>query len=156
MLSGIQLQKKDGSLVSSEEGLKGAKRVALYFSAHWCPPCRKFTPLLKDVYEEVNESEKTLEVIYVSSDKTEEEMTKYHEEDHGDWFRIPFESANLRESLRDHFGKKLDTNTNELVRSGIPCLVVLNEDLETVQAYNGVSEIQSLGAMVVEMKWLGS
>ena len=156
MLSGIQLQKKDGSLVASDEALKGSKRVALYFSAHWCPPCRKFTPILKDVYNEVNESEKTLEIIYVSSDKTEEEMTKYHEEDHGDWFRIPYENASLRESLRDHFGKKLDTNTNELVRSGIPCLVVLNEDLQTVKAYDGVSELQSLGAMAVEMKWIGS
>jgi thiol-disulfide isomerase/thioredoxin len=27
--------------------------VLYYFSAHWCPPCRQFTPLLKDFYEEV-------------------------------------------------------------------------------------------------------
>jgi len=153
MLAGIKLQKKDGSLVASEEALKPAKTVALYFSAHWCPPCRKFTPLLKDVYNEVNENGKIFEVIYVPFDKTEEEMTKYHEEEHGDWFRIPFTEVSLRESLRDHFGKKLDSATNELVRSGIPCLVILNPDLQSVKAYNGVSELQSLGAMAVEMKW---
>lgn len=26
------------------------KVVALYFSAHWCPPCRQFTPVLKAVF----------------------------------------------------------------------------------------------------------
>ena len=156
MLAGIQLQKKDGTFVSSEEALKPAKRVALYFSAHWCPPCRKFTPLLKDVYNEVNENQKQFEVIYVPSDKTEEEMTKYHEEEHGDWFRIPFSETTLRESLRDYFGKKFDTKTNELVRSGIPCLVILDDDLSTVKAYDGVSEIQNLGSMAVEMKWIAS
>ena len=25
--------------------------VLYYFSAHWCPPCRQFTPMLKDFYE---------------------------------------------------------------------------------------------------------
>ena len=156
MLSGIQLQRKDGSLVSSEVALTGAKRVALYFSAHWCPPCRKFTPILKDIYEEVNENEKTIEVIYVSSDKSEEEMISYHQESHGDWLRVPYDQVTLRESLRDHFGKKVDATTKELVRSGIPCLVVLNEDLETVATYDGVTDFTSLGSMAVEMKWVGS
>lgn len=31
----------------------GAKVVLVYFSAEWCPPCKSFTPKLKDFYEHV-------------------------------------------------------------------------------------------------------
>ncbi|EYC15574.1 hypothetical protein Y032_0036g3220 [Ancylostoma ceylanicum] len=46
LLKGVKLQKKDGSTADAEEVLKD-KVVGLYFSAHWCPPCRQFTPVLK-------------------------------------------------------------------------------------------------------------
>ena len=53
--SGAALLRKDGSRVSVD-ALRG-KVVALYFSAHWCPPCRGFTPKLKEFYEQVNAGE---------------------------------------------------------------------------------------------------
>jgi len=36
------------------------KLVGLYFSAHWCGPCRQFTPILSKVYEEVRAAGKDL------------------------------------------------------------------------------------------------
>jgi len=30
------------------------KLLGLYFSMHTCPPCREFTPLLAEIYNEVN------------------------------------------------------------------------------------------------------
>ena len=30
--------------------------LALYFSAHWCPPCRQFTPLLARAYSQAKQA----------------------------------------------------------------------------------------------------
>ena len=43
--------KADGTKSTVEEALKGKKIVCFYFSASWCPPCRMFTPILKEFYE---------------------------------------------------------------------------------------------------------
>ena len=45
------LLRSDGSEVSVREALKDNKILALYFSAHWCPPCRQFTPMLRSAYQ---------------------------------------------------------------------------------------------------------
>ncbi|GJQ75413.1 hypothetical protein Trydic_g23582 [Trypoxylus dichotomus] len=45
-------------------GVKG-----FYFSAHWCPPCKAFTPQLAEVYRLVRKREPTFEIIFVSSDR---------------------------------------------------------------------------------------
>ena len=42
--------------------------VGLYFSAYWCPPCKCFTPILREFYNEINLNEKRFEVVYVPSD----------------------------------------------------------------------------------------
>jgi nucleoredoxin len=51
LINGKTLKKADGSNVQADAALAGKAVVCLYFSAHWCPPCRAFTPVLKDFYE---------------------------------------------------------------------------------------------------------
>ena len=51
LIKGATLKKADGSSHQAEAALQGKSVVLIYFSAHWCPPCRAFTPVLKDFYE---------------------------------------------------------------------------------------------------------
>ncbi len=50
-IRGKTLSKVDGSSAAAAEALAGKELVLFYFSAHWCPPCKHFTPILKDFYE---------------------------------------------------------------------------------------------------------
>ena len=47
-------------------------------SACRCPPCRQFTPLLKQAYDAINTSSKRLEIVFVSSDPDEEQFEVLH------------------------------------------------------------------------------
>jgi thiol-disulfide isomerase/thioredoxin len=49
-LAGQQLLRRDESVVCADSALQETKILAYYFSAHWCPPCRLFTPLLAEFY----------------------------------------------------------------------------------------------------------
>eukprot|EP00913_Durusdinium_trenchii_P014947 g14021.t1 len=75
--------------VSVEEALKDKKAVALYFSAHWCPPCRGFTPKLAEAYTS-HLKETGLEVIFVSSDRDDASWKEYCGE--MPWLALPREA----------------------------------------------------------------
>ena len=69
---------RDGkvSRMPTAAALAGKRFVALYFSAHWCGPCRKFTPLLSVCYEDQPEKDE-VEVVFVSSDHDVEGFDEY-------------------------------------------------------------------------------
>ena len=50
--AGAMLARKSGALVDAREAVAG-KHVLIYFSAHWCPPCRGFTPKLVEFFSEL-------------------------------------------------------------------------------------------------------
>ncbi len=91
------LKGKDGQVKFSP---KDSPFFGLYFSAHWCPPCRNFTPKLKNFYEVVNKNQKQIEIIFVTSDKSEAEFNEYFGS--MPWLSIPFKDEainNLKESF---------------------------------------------------------
>merc|ERR1711963_662844 len=62
------LSSEDGSLVVDKKNekvplkqLQSADVVGLYFSAHWCGPCRGFTPQLAKLYNECKDKKKNFE-----------------------------------------------------------------------------------------------
>ncbi|PKA54053.1 putative nucleoredoxin 1 [Apostasia shenzhenica] len=64
------------------------KNILLYFSAHWCPPCRAFLPTLTEVYNHIKEKDGAFEIILVSSDEDEESFDDYFS--HMPWLALPF------------------------------------------------------------------
>ncbi len=65
--------------------------ICLYFSAHWCPPCRNFTPVLAKLYNQWNKDGKQIEIIFVSSDNDLKSYKEYFES--MPWISIPFQDA---------------------------------------------------------------
>eukprot|EP00927_Polykrikos_kofoidii_P068508 TRINITY_DN63872_c0_g1_i1.p1 TRINITY_DN63872_c0_g1~~TRINITY_DN63872_c0_g1_i1.p1 ORF type:complete len:263 (-),score=54.23 TRINITY_DN63872_c0_g1_i1:147-935(-) len=108
--SNLTLARKSGAGVQPQD-LAG-KVVAVYFSAHWCPPCRSFTPVLKNFHEEVLKQGGPFEIIFVSGDKTEEDGKNYFADEHGDWLMVDF-------AQKAAASKPFDVK-------GIPTLVVID------------------------------
>jgi len=77
-LENFNILNKEGLQINLKELNK--KIIGLYFSASWCPPCRKFTPMLSTFYEDIIEYYDDIEIIYISSDKTNNEFNEYWEE----------------------------------------------------------------------------
>jgi nucleoredoxin len=74
-LFGNTFQTKDGE--ADDSTLKSAQLIGIYFSAHWCPPCRGFTPVLANFYNEINKNEKIFEIVFSSCDNSEEQYRDY-------------------------------------------------------------------------------
>jgi len=109
-LIGRDLVDKDGKKVDISK-LAG-KIIGIYFSAHWCPPCRQFTPKLVKFR---NAHADQFEVVFVSSDRSADDHQKYMKEAGMPWPAIPFGSAQVP-LLKGNF--KI---------SGIPSLVIVDE-----------------------------
>lgn len=114
------LEKRFGKELVNAKGEKVAtatlkgKTVGIYFSAHWCPPCRKFTPQLVAFRDAV--AKQNFEIVFVSFDKDKEAMNGYMKETKMGWLAIPFDAAQ-RKAVADEFG----------VHS-IPTLIILDKD----------------------------
>jgi nucleoredoxin len=64
------------------------KNILLYFSAHWCPPCRAFLPKLMDAYHKIKAKDDAFEVIYISSDTDQESFDEFFSG--MPWLALPF------------------------------------------------------------------
>jgi len=87
--------------------------IGLYFSGHWCGPCRRFTPQLVNCYNEGLKDK--MECILISCDRDEDAYNEYCKE-------FPF--AKLPWAKRSE-----ERELNEIYQvEGVPTLVVLNPD----------------------------
>eukprot|EP00930_Biecheleria_cincta_P079892 TRINITY_DN678_c0_g1_i1.p1 TRINITY_DN678_c0_g1~~TRINITY_DN678_c0_g1_i1.p1 ORF type:complete len:309 (+),score=54.63 TRINITY_DN678_c0_g1_i1:56-928(+) len=124
-LFGEELQGKSGTLKTAD-ALDGKKNIMIYFSAHWCPPCRGFTPQLAAKYK-ASAAANGIEVVFVSSDQDEDGFSSYYGE--MPWLALPFGDRDRKAKLSEKYDVK-----------GIPCLVVLDAS-GTLITTEGRSEV---------------
>ena len=103
-----------GNTVEDQTFFK-ANIKGLYFSAHWCPPCRRFTPMLEKVYKEVNKENKEFEIVFISSDSSKPEFEDYYKE--MPWLAVPYDDQDTIEKLNTKYGVR-----------GIPTLLIIDKD----------------------------
>lgn len=100
-------------LLASPYGGGSPRYTAIYYSAHWCGPCRAFTPKLVTWYKAFRRYHPDFEVVFNSCDKDQAAMEEYIKSTGMPWPVLAFEKKNTR--LLSAFFPK-----------GIPCLVFLD------------------------------
>ncbi|GIL93416.1 hypothetical protein Vretimale_6059 [Volvox reticuliferus] len=118
----------DAAAAPALERLAG-KVTLLYFSASWCPPCRRFTPELVKTMKALREAGKAVEAVFLSADREEKAMKEYHS--HMTWPALPFSDKARNRELNQRFDVE-----------GIPTLVVLDEDFNIITT-EGVGAVRS-------------
>lgn len=102
--------------------LDKVRYYAIYYSAHWCPPCRKFTPELVSAYNELKPKHPEFELIFVSSDKDEEAMRDYMKGEKMPWPAARYDRGQTNRALKSYSER------------GIPNLVFVSADGEVLSA----------------------
>ena len=112
------------------------KIIGLYFSAHWCRPCRDFTPKLVEFR---NANAKDFEVIFVSSDRSAADQQKYMQESGMNWPSVPYQSE-CKAILKERFSIR-----------GIPALIIVDGKGNLISS-QGRSEVNANLTTIIA-KW---
>merc|ERR1712071_264354 len=102
----------EGAAETVESSSFDDKYLMLYFSAHWCRPCRGFTPVLSEAYTKLKAERDDFELVFISSDRDQKSFDEYFSE--MTFWALPYEHRDQKTAL----SKLFDI-------SGIPSLLML-------------------------------
>ena len=89
--------------------------LSLTISAHWCAPCRQFTPILRKVYLNLKKQQIPFEVVFCSKDTDQKGFDEYYGS--MPWLAVDFKNSEMRDNLVANFGV-----------DGIPRFVMLSPE----------------------------
>lgn len=126
------LSRAAGGGVELDAARRAAGRaIAVYSSAHWCGPCRHFTPLLARWYKaHGGGAPGGPEVVFVSCDRSESEFAAYRREH--PWLALPFARRDAADAVARALGVQ-----------GIPSLVVLDAVTGAVLCRDARARVQT-------------
>jgi thiol-disulfide isomerase/thioredoxin len=120
-LFGSELVNADGQPVAP--ATLAGKKIGVYFSAAWCPPCRAFTPKLVAAYQTLREEGQPFELVFVSSDRDQAAARQYMQDYGMIWPAVPHGSDRVA-ALKEKFGVQ-----------GIPMLVIVDAAGKTLSTH---------------------
>ena len=84
--------KRGKDTVDIEVLLSSKDFIAVYFGAHWAPPCRLFTQTLTDFTAKLNAGGSTppIHIVFCSIDGNEAAFERNFSSMPKDWFAIPY------------------------------------------------------------------
>ena len=93
VVQGSELQRIELASILGEK-----KIVGFYFSGHWCPPCKMYTPQLRNFYKQVKAGPNAskFEIVFVSSDRSVEQFAEYFST--MPWTALPYEERDKKVS----------------------------------------------------------
>lgn len=122
---------KQNTTLPIEQALKPQTRIiGLYFSAHWCPPCKRYTPMLIEFYESIKETRNEFEIIFISSDRDMHSFQEYYNS--MPWLALPL----------NQFASQMISNTFSI--RGIPNFIVLDSISGNIISKNGREEVTNV------------
>ncbi len=112
--------------------------IFIYYS-YRCPPCRTFTPLLTELYEEYH-NEKNFQIIFISSDSDQKSFNDYYKT--MPWLALDYKEQRKREELLRKFNV-----------TGIPKLVLIDGDSGEIICTNAKEQILYLDVEGLNFPW---
>ena len=114
MSEGKKLKPYDDALLAP------VKYYGIYYSASWCGPCRAFTPDLAFPGKKTKRKYPQFELIFVSSDRSEEDMAAYMKEDKMDWPALDYSKKASTPELTKYGGPGIPSWSSWTLREGDP------------------------------------
>ena len=116
----VKLYNKAGQEHTAEQVVQGKELLAVYFGAHWVPPCRIFNNDMAKLCSSATATGK-LAVVFVSYDGKPEAFTKHCDKLPQDWFHVKLEDESAIASI-----------SSALEADDLPHVAILRPNLSVV------------------------